>query len=382
GSSKSLYFPSVNFNGSKRYVNGKAGDNLNYGASLDWLLFDFGKRGQDIDREYFSLVSVGFTHNDNITNYVYDIIKSYLDYYSAIESVNAAQTSLKAYQKSYNIAKEKYRVGVVPRSDLFNAETQLAQAKLTLYKAQNAVLIEQGNFNKLLTLEQGQELRLEKPEFIKNVDEIEKNIDQLIDEAVKNREAIAALIAKERAYLAQARAAKLSYLPSISASAGISRTEYDNDPYNQMDGTNNSLSFNISIPIFSGFSRSYNVSRNQYMYESAKYDRENLENSVAYEVWSAYHNYRNSIQNYEAALSLVKSSKQARDVAEGMYKNGRGDILNLMFLEASYTEALNEKILMEYQKLLAQVALLRAVGSLNMDFMAREDGETDEVIQE
>jgi outer membrane protein len=377
-----LYFPSVNFNGSKRYVNGKAGDNLNYGASLDWLLFDFGKRGQDIDREYFSLVSVGFTHNDNITNYVYDIIKSYLDYYSAIESVNAAQTSLKAYQKSYNIAKEKYRVGVVPRSDLFNAETQLAQAKLTLYKAQNAVLIEQGNFNKLLTLEQGQELRLEKPEFIKNVDEIEKNIDQLIDEAVKNREAIAALIAKERAYLAQARAAKLSYLPSISASAGISRTEYDNDPYNQMDGTNNSLSFNISIPIFSGFSRSYNVSRNQYMYESAKYDRENLENSVAYEVWSAYHNYRNSIQNYEAALSLVKSSKQARDVAEGMYKNGRGDILNLMFLEASYTEALNEKILMEYQKLLAQVALLRAVGSLNMDFMAREDGETDEVIQE
>ncbi len=373
GASKSLYFPTVSIGANKRYGDGDMNDNWNFGANLDWLLFDFGKRGQNIDKQYFSMLSVGYQHSSTVTDFVYDVIKSYLNLYSAQEAVIAADTSLKAYEKAYKIAKEKYKVGVVPKSDVYNAETQFAQAQLTYYKAENAVLIERGNFNKLMNIPQGVEVKLEEPQFLKNVDEIEKSINVLIDEAVKNRSSVASIIAKERAYLAQYKAAKRDFLPSVSFSASASRVEYDKNDIPNNDGS--SISFNVSIPIFSGFSKTYAASQARYAYEGARADRETIEKEVAYEVWTSYHYLKNSSQNYEASLALVKSSKQARDVALGMYRNGRGDLLNLLFLEASYSTALNERITTQYEKVLAQMALLRAIGYLNIQFLEENIGE-------
>lgn len=378
GKARSSYLPTVNLSGSigESDHNGSEVETTIGMASVDWLLFDFGKREADIDTEYYSLMQSNYTHNSLIQDTMYSVIENYCNYYSSAEKVKSNMNFEKSYKMSYEIAEEKFELGLVPKADLLKAKTAYSQSVLTRQKSENEFFDYQGRFLSVLNIKQGTQLDLQKPVLIKSSYLIDENMDDLISTALKNNPEVKALIQKEKSYRAADNAADLSWAPNISAFASTSISEYDNQ---LADDTNDTIGLKVSFSLFNGFSNYYGSKKSMYAYDSIKEEKESIKNDIAYQVWSSYYTLQTANKNLEVATDLTASASESKDVTLGMYKNGKSDMLDVLQTEASYQEAEIEKIVAEYDKIIAEAYLLKSLGVLNNDIINKKEEGKNEI---
>ena len=113
---------------------------------------------------------------------VYDVIISYSSLFSSKKAVYAVLRAEESYKTAYDIAQEKYDLGLVPKADVLKADTQYAQSILDRQKTENSFLNYQGAFSQLLNIPQGQSFSLEEPNIIINSKDIDSNIENLIEQ--------------------------------------------------------------------------------------------------------------------------------------------------------------------------------------------------------
>jgi outer membrane protein TolC len=363
GSARSGYLPSVDFSASTgESKSGASTYSSSTNFSFDWLLYDFGKREANVDSEYFSLLKTNYQHNGSIQTVIYDVIESYGKLFAAKEAVVTAKKSEGSYKTAYSIAKEKYDLGIVPKSDVLQADTKYAQSILSRQKAENTFLNYQGDFTRILNLKQGTEFTLEQPNFIWDFRNLEYNIDKLIDQALENRNDMKALIAKEKASKSSYLATSKTSMPTISMYGSSGKTYYRHDIRNDSDSS--SIGLRLSIPMFTGFEQTYNNKKASYDYESIQQEKEQLKSETAYEVWAAYNDLNSARENVMVADKLLASALESKNVTLGMYKVGRSSMLDVLQVESSYSDAENEKTIAEYDRLVAEASLLKSLGIL------------------
>jgi len=236
------------------------------------------------------------------------------------------------------------------------------QSQLNRQKTANLSLVYQGQLIKLLNYRQTTKIKLTKPNLIKKSSLASKDIETLIQKSLKDRADLKALIAAEKSSKAAAKSADLSQLPSLSffSNQGLSRNYQNNTNKKEL-----SLGLRFSLPIFTGFRQTYESEKTSYHYQSAREERKKLEKEAAYETWEAYHNLKTAQKNSEVAVQMQKSARENQNVTTGMYKVGKATMLDVLTAEAAWLEAENERINAEYEFIISQAALLKAIGSLN-----------------
>ncbi len=370
GKAKSEYLPDITASASitdsfnKHQMNGTSkSDPYNGNIALSWLLYDFGGRSARIEREKNYLDRTQFTYNAMLHDTILAIHTAYLNLLSSEEVLKSAKTSEASYKKSFEESSRRYELGLVSLSDKLQAKTSYEQSRLEVVTAQNTVKQNQGDLAVLLNLSPDTPFDLKRPPKDGNAAKLaggNQSVQKLMEIAIDLRPEIKSAESAMKAAKENIKAAKSENLPTISASG---RFAYEDDwKYENPYQYGSSAGINVSMPLFTGFANSYNISAAKYQYQQTKYSAIETRESVKNEVWSAYQSYQTSVTGYDISQRVLESAEEAERVAFAMYQVGKGDILTLLTASANLATARKEVIVAFYSVLRNKSNLYRAIG--------------------
>ena len=337
GQKKSEYYPEIDFGANvtrqKATTFGGASTffQTSYGpsASLSWLLLDFGGRSGDIEEARQELFAADWAHNAMLQTVVLDVTSSFYAYGNAKELLVAQEASVAESQKNYDAANERHAAGVATIADVLQAKTALSQDTLALETVRGQIQTIRGQLATAIGVPAN--IPVEIAELPQNIDvgQVTGSIDALIEEAQRERPDLGAARAeaeKARAHIGTARA---ELLPVISAFGSANRISYASPP-GVPYRTTYTGGIQLSVPIFDGFRRVYDVRQAEEDAKAARAQAETLEQQVILQVWTSYYNVRTAAQRVQTSRDLLESAGQAADVTAGRYKSGVGSILDLL----------------------------------------------------
>ena len=370
GSSKSEYLPSVTLKGelSDAYHKVENTSSINenpYRANvaLSWMMYDFGGRSARVKRAENYMLSAGFEYNAMIKDTFLDINKAYFDLLSAQEVLKSAKISEASFKKSYEESSKRYELGLVSLSDKLLAKTSYEESRLDVVQAQNQVESNQGKLAVLLNVSPTTKFDLIKPKNDKDLTKLamqDMSVEEMIETAINLRPEIQRVTKDIEAATQNVKAIKANHLPtiSLSASSGYGDSYKEKSAYDY----SSSIGLNVSFPLFSGFSTTYNVKEAEAQKQKAVLQKEDMIVTVKNEVWTSYHNYKTAVSSYEISKKALESAVENERVAFASYQVGKGDILNLLTAGSQLSNARKEVIIAYYAVLTSKASLYRAIG--------------------
>jgi TolC family type I secretion outer membrane protein len=296
-------------------------------ASLSYLLFDFGGRSATVELSRQALLAADWTHNAVIQNTVLQVETAFFNYAGALAMLDANKTSLSEAEANLAAAKERRRLGVATKADELQAQTAYSEVKLAVQGAEGqvrtakgALAVAMGFFADLLN-----EFVIETPEFPGNG--LSATVDKLIVQALASRPDLQAARAQVLESEARVEQARSRMLPSLSAGGSLSRIWLKDVP-----GFNDtySLALTLQIPVFTGFSQEYDLIKAKEEADAARERARSFEQTVVFQVFSAHSAFLTANERVKTTDDLVASALESEEVALGRYKEGVGNILDLL----------------------------------------------------
>ena len=376
GQARSAYLPSAEFTaGANRGDavlldsdrNTGTVDTFTAGFSVRYLLFDGGARSAGLNGAETELLNVSFQHNVTLQNLALKVEETYYQLLAARELRRVAEQTIEQTQSHLDVARARYKNGLVARSDVLKVETEKADADLLLVRARSQVQVVRGQLASAMGIIPSTPFGV--AELPPNSQQQElTDIRELMAEAAARRSGLRAALARVESARVQVEAGKARYWPQITL----------NTDYGYRDRTfvperdEWSLGLGISWQVFDGLNREYTIHRAQSELERSMAEYEKLLHGVELEVWTAYSRLTEAGQAIEAAEALVASARESARVTEGQYRNGTTSIIEVTDTQTSRTTANVRLVQARLDWYTAMARLERAIGQT----LAREKGKS------
>lgn len=161
-----------------------------------------------------------------------------------------------------------------------------------------------------------------------------------------------------------------SLYPTLSVSANYNWTSMSNgSPLRNFRWTPYSTAgLTLSVPLFTGGSRYSKIKQARLQVEEMKWQRENLERSVAMQVDLAIDNIKVNVEQIASCSESVKEAERAHDIQEQSFAIGATSYLDLRDSELALTQSRLTYIQAIYNYLVAQSELELLKGSAKLDY--------------
>jgi TolC family type I secretion outer membrane protein len=287
-------------------------------------------------------------------------------YYTLLKTqklLEVQEESIKLWEESYKRAQVQYRVGKAPKSDELKAKVQLEQARLALIEAQNNLSVSKASLNHVLGFDVDTEIQvLDSPETT----DVEFDYQEASSNSMKNHPSVLKGMTDAKASKAGIGAAASDFLPSVSAYYGYS---WRNEKFDQIKNILNQdynwyTGVQLSIPLFTGFSRIASVGKARLEYQSAKEALLQTEKDVALELKQAYFALGQSKKKIVVSQDAEAAAEEDLRLNREKYSLGSGTMLDLINAQVSYTTSRSDRIQAAYDIKINFARLLRAMGKL------------------
>jgi outer membrane protein len=261
------------------------------------------------------------------------VVNGYLNILFAKENLSAAKVQYEISKTQIEAAESRFNAGVIPKGDLLNTQSTAATNLQTVVTQENALDLALLNLAQLLQISAENfdvaPVDVGTPSanlFYKNSSSVyEKSLDRLPE--------------IERAKLAIENAdfnieiAKASFLPSITASAGLS-TNYgynlnlppsfsNNAFFDQLsDNLGYGLGFNVSIPIFNRFQTKNRVSQSIINRDISETRLESEKLNLKQTIEQAFLDVKTALKTFEASKISLEAQEEAFKNAQESYNFG------------------------------------------------------------
>lgn len=324
---------------------------------LRYLLFDGGGRKARIAGAKADLLAANFRHNAVLQDVALSVEEAYNNLLASRSFEEVAAETVRQREYQLRMAEARHDVGLVARSDVLKAQTEIADADLAVVRARNNVLLARGRLATVMGLPVSTNMRIAvipEEDLAQTFDEIET----LLDEAARNRPELKAALAQIQAERAGVKVARSAFWPSVAVDTNYGWVGRELLP----DQSQWALGLDIDIPLFTGFSNTYRLIRAKSDLARAIAQRRDLLQGIDLEVWTAYWQSIEASQAIEAARTFVASADESARVAKGEYKNGTGSIVDLILAQTAATAARNRLIQARLDWRTAVARVERAVG--------------------
>jgi outer membrane protein TolC len=368
GQSKSEYLPTVGFGtevagGNPAELDDKAdsGTQNTFNAlfGVRYLLFDGGRREARLKAAQEDLLAANFRHNTVLQDVALAAEEAYYELLAARQLRDVAQETVKQTGQHVALAEARHKVGVAAKSDVLQAQTEKADADLSLVRADSAVRVGKGRLANALGLRVSQTVEIAQPQLPQDIHRLElADIEQLLDEAAATRPELKAALAQVEVQRAAVKSAEARYWPSVTAGADagwIGRTFPPN--LSQWN-----LGLGVDWALFTGFDRNYQVHRSKSDLARSIAEQKSLLQGVELEVWTAYQRVIEASQAIDAGGRFVASAEENARVAEGEYKNGVGSIIALIDAQTARSTARTQLVRAQLDWYTAMARFERAIG--------------------
>ena len=321
GSKRGAYFPTIDASGSAAHGQQPTGDQqgdavyttYGPGLSLNYLLLDFGGRGGQVEEARQSLLAADWSHNAMVHDVALGVQEAYFQYQDAKALLAAARTTLTQAQTSLDATSVRHDAGVATIADVLQARTALAQAQLNVDGFEGQVFALRGALATAMGLPADLPFDVGSLPSEVPLDRAQPTIDALIADAARRPDlaALRALAQKAGAHVGVVRS---EGLPSLSLQAGANRTYFDSgalDVHHDIW----SVRVQLSVPVFSGFSKTFDVRRAREDAAVARAQAEGYEQQVILQVWTSYYGLQTAGQRVRTSQALLDSATQSEQVA-------------------------------------------------------------------
>ena len=347
-------------------------------VSLSWVLYDFGARGAALDNANELLIAARANQDAALQTAFAQAGK---DYYAAEAAQGAADTAQEVESDandSFKAATERVNHGVAPITDELQANTAYQQAVFTRAKAEGDLRTALGTLASDMALSPDTVIIL--PPMSDSVPpdaEFSRSIGDLMDQAKRSHPSVASAEAQMEAAAAKTRQVRRQGLPSLSF---VSKYSQNNQPASlglgvpsfPATGRDWYVGLQLTIPLFEGFVRNYQVLQAEAQTEVQRDTLDEARNQVALDVWTSYQALKTATENIGNSATLLDIAQQSEDAAQHRYQAGVGNILELLNAQSALATAKKQRVqaLMDWRT--ARLELAGKLGRLGMDKIAAE----------
>ncbi|MDE3173402.1 MAG: TolC family protein [Gemmatimonadota bacterium] len=373
GASRGALYPDLTLTGSLTRsrsiaVPGRlAGERTQYGPSLNlsYLVFDFGGRAGAIESARQVAIAAGLAHNTAVQGTILQVEASVFSYLATRALRDAQRTALAEATANLAAASDRHDVGLATIADVLQARTARSQAQLDLETLEGQLSVTRGALAVAMGLPANTTLDLpdEPAPDSAQIDGVTVSVDSLIDVATRNRPDLMEARAQARQAEAQLGQARAAGLPSLALTATGGHTASDLAGF---AGNSYTLNLGLSIPLFTGFTNTYDVHAAQALAEAARARVELTRQQVALQVFTSYYAMRTAGQRVRTSADLLASATESEQVARGRYTEGVGSIVDLLVAQSALASARAQAVQARWQWRTALAQLAHDVGLLGI----------------
>lgn len=319
------------------------------------------------------------------------VATEYLQTLYYLEFVEMANNQIDITSQQVERTQKLVNAGTLAKGDLLTIEAQYASEELSLVEANNSLNLAYLNLSQLMELKGNEGFEIEKPELGLIEQPEMYTPDKLYNTAVGTRPEIKSAEMNVESSVYDLKIARGGYYPRLSlngslgsgySGANVVGTDpfvqerefgyyytgdpnnptnpvyvqqggyqsYDPKPFNDQlnDNLNETMSLNLSIPIFNGWSSRSNVAQAKIGIENANLDLDLQKNNL-YKILQQAHNDAEAAYNkHNAAMKKVKATSEAFKYAEQKFNVGLINSVEYNDAKKEYNNALSESIQAKY----------------------------------
>lgn len=335
-------------------------DNLRLSVELNYRIYDGGKR-----RIRTSLAELGKeAAADQLAaiqnELIHQVTRSYYGVLQSQDFIKVQKETIKSLEENLRVAKERFRVGSVVKTDVLNLEVKLAQAHEDLIRAQNGMRLALIALNTAIGEDLAGPTNLPVP--VKR-EEVPPPVERDFN-LVENRPELE--LAKRQASIKEKRYQKAvrEYYPDVNAFGS-----YDLD--SDLDELENSYIVGIMAKwqLFDGYSRTNAVKKAKTDWQAAQQDEQNIRNNLRLDLQRAGIHLAEAWQRLAVVQKSVESAGEALRITRVRYKEGATDITELLTAQVGLTASQTREVVAYYDYLIALSNVKRAGGELVTEYV-------------
>jgi outer membrane protein TolC len=271
---------------------------------------------------------------------VNQVSKAYYQLLLAQDSYEVLQQSYKHAEDNFKTVKDRYDQGLVSEYDKIRAEVQVRNLNPSLIQARNAITLTKLQLKVLLGVDAEKEITISG-----KLSDYESDLyaDYMkVDTAwLENNSTLRQVDLQARLLRGTYELDKSAFLPVVSLSAIYQWTamnedfkfrEYRWNPYS-------SIGLTVSIPLFTGGSRTYKMKQTKIQMNQLDWNRTNLRRNLNMQAESYLSNMQRSVEQLASNRENVNQALKGRTIAQKRYEVGKGTILELNDSELALTQS-------------------------------------------
>ncbi len=336
--------------------------NTVYG-SFSWRLFDFGARAANRKSANALLAAALATHDAMLQQTLDQVIEAYFDAVTK-RSIWRAKTQDEAIARgTLAVARQREAGGADTTNDVLQATTAYARAALDMNRAR-------GDYRKalaVLTYTMG--VPMESHLILANDLEDKsrpatRDLEAWLREAEKHHPAIVAARAQWRAAQDKVAATRSQGWPTVDFTANYYQNGYPGQGLANIPTHIRTVGIMLTIPIFNGFSQTYEIEGAKAQAEQLKAEMQDTQNTVLKAVVEAWADARSALQNLHSSETLLQAAQASLASSQRRYARGAADILEILNAQAALADAKEERIRCLADWRSARLRLLASAGLL------------------
>src|SRR5262245_11149024 len=294
---------------------------------LDYIIFDFGQRSQEISASKSNLLAANFQFNDTHREVIFQVMKSYYLVLETKGRQEAAVANLKDAQTVQQAAEARLQSGLTTLPDVLLTRSAAAQADYELQAAIGATEIARGDLAASLGIPPTTQFQVESIRNIKAPDAITDTVETSIDKALSQRPDLMQRVAELRAAGAEVNVARKSYFPTLTIDgiAGLARSygaQIGLPPVTSPTEATWAAVLNLNWTLFDGLAREKRVAKARADEKQAAAAVDSIGNQIENQVWSAYATAQTALRQQKAAAALLDAATVSYNAAKESYQNG------------------------------------------------------------
>jgi outer membrane protein len=336
--------------------------------TLEYLIFDFGKRESKVDAATAEKLVAGANFIAANQQVAFQVASAYYGLLTAEERLAAAKETLKTAQTTQDAAEDRMNNGRATMPDVLNARAETAQSVFDLESADGDEKIARVTLMETLGAEPSPNIQINRESDTPLPTELNLSIEALIDRAMVNRPDLQAQAAEIRAAGDAVRQAKAAYRPQIGLTgSGAQTTVWPTTDYGELGHASVptwSATLAIQWRIWDGGERKNELAIAESKQREAQDEMTELKDQTTREVWTAYIAFRSAVKKERAAQALLEAADSSYSASLDAYQYGVKNLVDVVTAEKQLAQARFSSVSARSQLFLQAVSLEFVTGNL------------------
>ena len=362
GAAKDEWLPTVGFSTNQNFTNypvsteGRTSNayGSSYGVNASWTVWEGNVRKYRLESAKLQRQQQFLAGDDAVKDITLGVLSAYLNIMYAQETVEIARQTLEVSTSQTQRAKRLMESGRTSKVDYAQIESQMAQDQYSLTQAESNLATAKMNMKKILNLGLDYDLEIDRPSLSDS--EISVSLPamkQTYDLAAAWLPGIKSNEISKEVYANDIKIAKAGNLPNIALQGGVG-TGYNSGGkswgWQMGHGLNENVGLSLSVPIYDGNATRRAVAKAKLA--SLDYDitREELLNNLSQTIENLYVDANNAKAKYESGVKQLEATQMTADLVNRQFELG---LVNPLELLTAHNNLLNARLELLQSKFMA-----------------------------